>query len=700
MKTNYRNAGLGLCLAASILLNAFVVPAAARGQLPEGAGPAEVFDAALREARGPEFAALLEHVLGDSAGGALEALEEGGGELFGDTDAALEEKLGQRFADRIKSARKAARAKEVSGFKGLAPTGLPRLDWRALAFGFQPVAQAPQVQVNETKGQVSASGSASKEFEGENGTVKRTNKVETKAIDDGRTVGVEYKTTETIDARSKIADKAFRKETVVSWRVEVAACPDANGVVAGTASETVNSTNVITEAGASTTVAREVTIQMRLTGHVNDDAEMTHYDMEGDVTETASGFAEAGRRGLIKDSAQRDGNARVSYLFGRNFAGTNDSTDRGIVRTPPKAGTVTVKAGANTSAEDARRLDQSAGKLIGAVWNEANNSFQRARSNWRNYGCVEVVCRAPKSKLRPGEQVEVAAESVHKNDRGPVAGLLKATGSESVTPEEQRGAKASFVLTGLSEGTNPSSITVESVSKRGIGIGGLDFALEKEETEETACAAGWTGVVTAERTRREEREKRSGDNLAENGGHLVTTAKIRLTLGGRRVASSEGPGAFTGQASVSQEQVDFEYDKYHVDEGYCGPSATPYKAPLEKTRTSKTAGSVSGELRYVLSVGATSGSISFSAPEMMASTVHSYTHKSACPDNDRANTTQATDEGVAIGGGSYSFSFPVAPGQQSVNGSLTVREEDGSTTTYTWQLVPCQNTRRPPAGRR
>jgi len=694
MKTKYRNAWLSLSLASSILLNAFVAPAAVRAQNPDE-GRADVFDSLLREARGPEFASLLERVLGGDAAGALEALEEDGGAPFRDADAALEERLGQRLSDRIKSSRKGARAKQVSGFKGLSPAPQPRIDWRAFAFGFQPLPQGPQVQVNETKTQVSASGSASKEFEGENGTVKRTNKVETKAIDDGRTVGVEYKTTETIDARSKIADKSFRKETVVSWRVEVAACPDAQGVVAGTAAESVSSRNLISEGGAGTLVSRDVTIQMRLTGHVNDEAEMTHYDMEGNVTETAAGFAEAAGRGLIKDAAQRDGTARVSYRFGNNFAGTNDSTDRGIVRTPPKAGTVTVKPGANTSAEDAKRLDQSAGKLMGAVWNEANNSFQRARSNWRNYGCVEVVCRAPKTKLKPGEEVEVSAESTHKNDGGPVAGLLKATGSESVTPEEQRGARASFVLTGLSEGTNPSSITVESVSKRGIGIGGLDFAPEKEEAEETLCAAGWTGVVTAERKRREEREKRSGDNLAENGGHLETTAKVQLRLGGRRVGSSDGDGAFEGVANALQQQLDFEYDKYHVDEGYCGPAATPYKAPLEKTRTSKTAATYSGALRYVLSVGGGSGSITFSLPEMMASTVHSYTHKSACADNDRANTNQATDEGVTVGGGSYSFSFPVAPGQQSLNGSITVREEDGSTTTYTWQLTPCRQAPRP-----
>jgi hypothetical protein len=699
MKIKYRNALLSLSLASSILLNAFASAGAAKAQSPDE-GRADVFDSLLREARGPEFAVLLERVLGGEAAGALDALVDDRGGVFRDADAALEEKLGQRFADRVRSLRKGARAKEVSGFRRLAPGARPRIDWRALAFGFQPLPQGPQVQVNETKTQVSASGSASKEFEGENGTVKRTNKVETKAIDDGRTVGVEYKTTEVIDARSKIADKSFRKETTVSWRVEVAACPDAQGVVAGTATESVNSRNLINEGGASTLVSRDVSIQMRLTGHVNDDAEMTHYDMEGDVTETASGFGEAAGRGLIKDAAQKDGARRVSYLFRNNFAGTNDSTDQGIVRTPPKAGTVAVKAGPNTSAEDARQLDQSAGKLIGAVWNEANNSFQRARSNWRNYGCVEVVCRAPKSKLKPGEEVEVAAESTHKHDSGPVAGLLKASGTESITPEEQRGARASFVLTGLAEGSNPSSITVESISKRGIGIGGLDFAMEKEESEETLCAAGWTGVVTAERKRREEREKRSGDNLAENGGYLESTAKVQLRLGGRRVGSSEGDGAFEGVANTLQQQLDFEYDKYHVDEGYCGPSATPYKAPLEKTRTSKTAATYNGALRYVLSVGGGSGSITFTLPEMMASTVHSYTHKSACSYNDRANTNQATDEGVTVGGGSYSFSFPIAPGRQSLNGSITVREEDGSTTTYTWQLVPCQNTRRPPTGRK
>lgn len=687
-------------LIGAVLLNG-VVPARARGAREsagslvgqgEGVfGGEPAFEELLLDARGAEFLPLLGYVLGESADEAKEAVEEGAGELFRAAASATTEKVEGRFEERLKSRRDRPGAARVSSGGAQLPPGLRGLDWRALAFGFRPLAaEEPRIDVRQTGAQVTATGSDRKTVETENGTVTRSNKVETKAIDDGKVVGVEYKTTEVVEAKSRTENKGFRKETVVNWRVEVAACPDADGVVAGTATETVSSKNLISEPTGTTQVVRDVTVQMTLKGYVNDDAEMTHYDMEGEVVENVSGFKDASDRGLIKDAAQKDGTTRVLYDFKENKAGTNDSTDRGIVRTPPKVGKVSIKPGANTSLEEARRLDKTSGKLIGTVWDAANTHYQRARSNWRNYGCVEVACTAAKTVLKPGEEIEVTAEATQTNEKSPVSGLFKASGFESVTPEEQRGAKASFVLTARGEdGDNPSTISVESISKRGIGLGGLDFGREqkREEPEETGC--GWTGTITAERSRREEREKRSGDNLAENGGHLETKTTARLQLGGRRDRSEGAANIFFGRISGEQESVDYEYDKYKIDEGYCGANAVPYKAPSEKTRTSRTAGTLSGEVRVFIDIGHSSGSVNFSLPETLGKTVHSYVHKSACPEHDRANTNQAVDEGVPLNGGSFSVTFPVDPGKQMISGSVTVREEDGAVTVYSYRLTRC-----------
>jgi len=45
------------------------------------------------------------------------------------------------------------------------------------------------------------------------------------------------------------------------------------------------------------------------------------------------------------------------------------------------------------------------------------------------------------------------------------------------------------------------------------------------------------------------------------------------------------------------------------------------------------------------------------------------------------------DEGAPLPGGHFSVSFPVDPAQKTVRGSVTVRDEDGGTTTYTWELT-------------
>jgi hypothetical protein len=167
---------------------------------------------------------------------------------------------------------------------------------------------------------------------------------------------------------------------------------------------------------------------------------------------------------------------------------------------------------------------------------------------------------------------------------------------------------------------------------------------------------------------------------------MQTTTRVRLKLTGRRDTSGDATNAYLGLVNGEQEQVDYEYDKYKIDEGYCGPNAVPYKGPKEITRTSTTAAGIDRETRVYVSVGRTDGSINFSLPELMGRTVHAYVHKSPCGEHDRANTNEAIDDEVAMSGGSFSFSFAVDPTQKSIRGSLDVREDDGSTTTYTWEL--------------
>ena len=208
----------------------------------------------------------------------------------------------------------------------------------------------------------------------------------------------------------------------------------------------------------------------------------------------------------------------------------------------------------------------------------------------------------------------------------------------------------------------------------------------KKGKEEPPAAGAWTGTIRAEREQRTERDKRSGANLAENGGYLETVTNVQLQLTGRLDRTVDASNAFIANVSGRQDATDYEYDRYKIDEGYCGPNAVPYKGPKEITRTSRTTADYNKETRVYVEAGVAGGTVTFSLPEINGRTIHSYVHRSPCADHDRANTNEAIDEEVATAGGSFSFSFPIEAGGKTIQGTLTVRGEDGSVTVYSWEL--------------
>lgn len=64
--------------------------------------------------------------------------------------------------------------------------------------------------------------------------------------------------------------------------------------------------------------------------------------------------------------------------------------------------------------------------------------------------------------------------------------------------------------------------------------------------------------------------------MAENGGYFETNTNVQLKLTGRLDRSVDAANAHIALVNGEQEHVDYEYDRYKVDEGYCGPSAVPY----------------------------------------------------------------------------------------------------------------------------
>ncbi|HEX2641308.1 MAG TPA: hypothetical protein VHL50_12070, partial [Pyrinomonadaceae bacterium] len=356
-------------------------------------------------------------------------------------------------------------------------------------------------------------------------------------------------------------------------------------------------------------------------------------------------------------------------------------------RTPAKMGNATARKLTPMSDAETELIGKAIGPMVPSIWNSANDMYKSAQRSWQNGGCVEVSCKVPKTTLENGEEVAISAETVHLQDKTKVNAQLNAEGfGGQATPDSQRAAPTGRVMF-IQEGDSDSSVEIKSISKRGIGKADVEFTVKKEKEEESTEAGLWTGAITAKREHRSEREKRSGANLEENGGYMTTTTNVQLRLTGQLDRTVEATNAHIANVTGVQETIDHEYDRYKVDEGYCGPNAVPYKGPKQVTRTSTTTANYSKETRVFVEIGGTSGSLTFSLPEITGRTVHKYVHKSPCAEHDRINTNEAIDEEAPTTGGSFSFSFPVDATQKVVKGSITVTEEDGSTTTYSWELT-------------
>jgi hypothetical protein len=563
----------------------------------------------------------------------------------------------------------------------------PQVDWRSLAFGFASFTrdEKPEIKMTETDKEIKAEGTDKKSFETKDAKGTRTQKSETKYTKDGKTFGVEIKDTQVIEAVSKPDGKSFRREISLMWGAEVAACPDANGMTAGTGKAKVISKTTYSEGGPALTMTSEFDLQAKLTGHVDDEAKMMHYDLQLDANTTNSGYEAALKEGLIKEIKIKDGRYGLHYDIPGNTIEVSDG-QYGAKRTPAKMGNATAQKLTPMNDADTELIGKAIGPMVPSIWNSANEKDKTAERHWRNYGCVEVISKVPKLTLEPGEEVRISAETVHLQDSTKINAQMTGEAYEGeITPEQQAakpGATFSFTKTGEGAG----SFHVESVSKRGIGKGDVEFQLKKED-EEPAAIGAWTGTISVEREQREEREKRSGANLAENGGHLETTTNVELLLTGRLDRTVDATNAFIANISGRQETVDYEYDRYKIDEGYCGPNAVPYKGPKEITRTSRTIANYSKETRVFVDAGAVGGTITFSLPEISGTTIHSYVHRSPCAEHDRANTNEATNDDAPTTGGSFSFSFTMAPGQKSAKGTITVNGEDGSVTVYRWELT-------------
>jgi hypothetical protein len=276
----------------------------------------QIFKNLLRQGRGAEYPVVLEKIFGSEAERMADAFDEDSERLFQDVTTGASRKADESLQKQIKERKEKPRAKTIiepevktapkaKPVRKTAPRSKrvgfhapPKLDWRQFAFGFQPLPQQPQdgtpeIKFTQTDKEIIATGEAKKSFETADVKGTRTQKAETRHINDGAKFGIEIKNTQIIEAVSKTDGKTFRTETVMMWGAEVAACPDANGVTTGTGKAKVGTKTVFSEGGQTATITSDFDLQAKLIGFVSDEAELTHYDLQVDAYVTNSGQEDA-----------------------------------------------------------------------------------------------------------------------------------------------------------------------------------------------------------------------------------------------------------------------------------------------------------------------------------------------------------------------------------------------------------------------
>lgn len=668
-----------------------------------------IHSALLKESRGSETSQLLRPIFGTETEAAIAVLDEDTADLIDEVNSAMLIEVETEDKAEIEKIRESIR----NGSPQKPETDLPKkpsvrgrksgyffeptIDWRRLAFGFQPVSNSlgNDVKVSKKAGEISSEGERKKTFETDKAVMTRTQKAETKFIKDGKTFGVEMRTSEVIEGRSKIDDSTFRKVTEIMWKASVAACPAANGGENGVGGANMRSETAVTGKAGTANMSRTVSITSKSLGNVNDEAEMAEYDLIADSTETITGYDEATRRGLLSDVMLKDGIVKLRYELAGNKLEMNNS-ENGEGRTPAKMGKPVVKKVPGTSDEAVKSADKTAGALVAGIWNYTNDMYKAARSNWRHYRCVTIDARAPKTRLKKGESVTITAETVHRLDGSKVNARLEAGALDAeITPEVELGKpRVSYRYTNGNEMT--SDFTVESISKRGIGIGGITFITETE------CAGGYTGTIeiTKKRSETETKVTTKGQHTSDQFYSGTDTHKWNFDYSATvNITDSDVSRHEDGSVSVSlrglvtanaariaEEKSDW------VTQTDCFPDP-PRRAGQNAFSLMEERGDLRGMAADgMLTLDAGNYRLNFSIPEIEGTNTHRQVVKPFgwCMPEQNPPSDTTTKDPMSFSSESISIEESFDPLQQAIiEGTRTFEDDMGFQVTVKWSLRKC-----------
>lgn len=227
---------------------------------------------------------------------------------------------------------------------------------------------------------------------------------------------------------------------------DVVACPNADGVVTLKANV---ETSMTRSGGAS---GQKSTLDVSVTVHVNDDAEVAYSDVDAHME--MADFTNA--KGAYVDFD-------LKYAVG--------SSPR------PGSGTVNRTGGSITDAfaNDAYAMGKIMSMLI------AIQLIDGAETAWKSGRCVTLeptTDPAKRTGLQPSTSVAITAAPRSKIDGGPVGGAVTASlsGEAAVAPSGTKvPADASFTYTAANTANKAGNVSLEARSRRGVAKANLAF---------------------------------------------------------------------------------------------------------------------------------------------------------------------------------------------------------------------------------
>lgn len=551
----------------------------------------------------------------------------------------------------------------------------------------------------ETDNGINIRGSEVKTIETRDGTAIRTSSGNSDLKFDGKRMSSETTMNDKVEAVSKTTGHKITKTMKLEWGAALDVCPDAEGVIRGTGKVRLYLQNMVNTGRDIGALTAETTLEVKITGYVNDAAELTHWDLEGTLTETTIGYDRALDHGIFDTvNGITDGKGTFTIKISNSTPPTSieEEGTRWRKDVSAKFGEMEVRTLDDLDQGRIDRMSNSTHSTLDGVMMQLDPLMRSSISHWRGGECVDVECVSAKAALKAGEATDITATAVSKQDLSKISAGHKAGGSLSVTPAEQRaGPSAVYTLTAPKAGET-AQFVVTATSRRGIGIGLWEYQIPRPKKPPVKNPPPprpkpdpiWSGSIKAVHTEKETREAQPSGRMA---GETITKNKrweVTLEVPGTRDLSGGIVNNFHAQTAVIYHGSDYRETRYAPGKMSCG-NGPIFISPETRKFEIIEKGDGRQLLLVTISVIGTRGYISFGSPEVQGERTVISKYETNCAAYNAANSSTHTDpRGVSIGSPSFEVEFQIDPSSpDQITGTKTVVNFDGSETVYTWSLT-------------